>query len=67
MLLKHVDPEFGDYIGPWHRAEILRHRRARFAGRRRGMRAATTRDVYGGLLGLSDAELAELGANEGVV
>jgi formyl-CoA transferase len=65
MLLKHVDPEFGDYIGPG----IV----PKFSGTPCEVRWSATweegshnRDVYGGLLGLSDAELAQLG-DEGVV
>jgi formyl-CoA transferase len=59
MLLKHVDPEFGDYIGPG----IV----PKFSGTPCEVRWSATwdegshnRDVYGGLLGLSDAELAQL-------
>ena len=43
MLVEHVDPEFGQYIGPGHRPEVLARRRARCGGRERGRRAATTR------------------------
>ena len=42
MLLEHDDPEFGAYIGPGHRPEVLARRPARCAGRRPGRRAATT-------------------------
>jgi formyl-CoA transferase len=65
MLLKHVDPEFGDYIGPG----IV----PKFSGTPCEVRWSATwaegshnGDVYGGLLGLSDAELAQLG-EEGVL
>jgi formyl-CoA transferase len=65
MLLKHVDPEFGDYIGPG----IV----PKFSGTPCEVRWSATwdegshnRDVYGGLLGLSDAELAQL-EQEGVL
>jgi formyl-CoA transferase len=60
MLLKHVDPEFGDYIGPG----IV----PKFSGTPCEVRWSATwdegshnRDVYGGLLGLSDADLKQLG------
>jgi formyl-CoA transferase len=65
MLVKHVDPEFGDYIGPG----IV----PKFSGTPCEIRWSATwdegshnRDVYGGLLGLSDAELTQLG-EEGVL
>ena len=65
MLLKHVDPEFGDYIGPG----IV----PKFSGTPCEVRWSATwaegshnRDVYGSLLGLSDAELTQLG-EEGVL
>ena len=59
MLLKHEDPEFGEYIGPG----IV----PKFSGTPGEVRWSATweegshnRDVYGGLLGLSDAEIAAL-------
>jgi formyl-CoA transferase len=59
MLLKHSDPEFGEYVGPG----IV----PKFSGTPCEVRWSATwdegshnRDVYGGLLGLSDAELAQL-------
>jgi formyl-CoA transferase len=65
MLLKHVDPEFGEYVGPG----IV----PKFSGTPCELRWSATwdegshnRDVYGGLLGLSDAELDEL-KDEGVL
>ena len=65
MLLKHVDPEFGEYIGPG----IV----PKFSGTPCEVRWSATwdegshnRDVYGGLLGLSDAELDGL-KEEGVL
>jgi formyl-CoA transferase len=65
MLLPHVDPEFGEYIGPGIVPKL--------SGTPGAVRWSATweegshnRDVYGGLLGLSDAELDELSA-EGVL
>jgi formyl-CoA transferase len=65
MLLTHVDPEFGEYVGPG----IV----PKFSGTPCELRWSATweegshnRDVYGGLLGLSDAELDEL-KDEGVL
>jgi formyl-CoA transferase len=65
MLVKHVDPEFGEYVGPG----IV----PKFSGTPCEVRWSATweegshnRDVFGGLLGLTDAELDELRA-EGVV
>jgi formyl-CoA transferase len=65
MLLKHVDPEFGEYVGPG----IV----PKFSGTPCELRWSATweegshnREVYGGLLGLSDAELDEL-KEEGVL
>jgi formyl-CoA transferase len=65
MLVKHVDPEFGEYVGPG----IV----PKFSDTPCEVRWSATwdegshnRDVYGGLLGLSDAELAQL-EEEGVV
>jgi crotonobetainyl-CoA:carnitine CoA-transferase CaiB-like acyl-CoA transferase len=65
MLLKHVDPEFGEYVGPG----IV----PKFSGTPCELRWSATwdegshnRDVYGGLLGLSEAELAQL-EEEGVL
>jgi formyl-CoA transferase len=59
MLVKHEDPEFGEYIGPG----IV----PKFSETPGEVRWSATweegshnRDVYGGLLGLSDDELAEL-------
>jgi len=65
MLLTHVDPEFGEYVGPG----IV----PKFSSTPCELRWSATweegshnRDVYGGLLGLSDAELARL-EEEGVL
>jgi formyl-CoA transferase len=65
MLLKHDDPEFGEYTGPG----IV----PKFSETPCEVRWSATwdegshnRDVYGGLLGLSDNQLAELRA-EGVL
>jgi formyl-CoA transferase len=59
MLLKHEDPEFGEYIGPG----VV----PKFSETPGAVRWSATwdegshnRDVYGGLLGLSDEQLAEL-------
>ncbi len=65
MLVEHVDPEFGSYVGPG----IV----PKFSETPCEVRWSATwdegshnRDVYGGLLGLSDDELARL-KEEGVV
>ena len=65
MLVKHVDPEFGEYVGPG----IV----PKFSDTPCEVRWSATweegshnRDVYGGLLGLSDDELARL-EQEGVL
>jgi formyl-CoA transferase len=65
MLIEHVDPEFGSYIGPG----IV----PKFSETPCDVRWSATwdegshnRDVYGGLLGLSDEELARL-KDEGVL
>jgi succinyl-CoA---D-citramalate CoA-transferase len=65
MLIKQVDPEFGEYVGPG----IV----PKFSGTPGEVRWSATweegshnRDVYVGLLGLSDAELDEL-REEGVL
>jgi formyl-CoA transferase len=65
MLVEHVDPEFGSYIGPG----IV----PKFSGTPCDVRWSATweegshnRDVYGGLLGLSDEELGRL-KDEGVL
>jgi formyl-CoA transferase len=59
MLVKHEDPEFGEYLGPG----IV----PKFSETPGEVRWSATweegshnRDVYGGLLGLSDDELAQL-------
>ena len=65
MLLKHVDAGFGEYIGPGIVPKFsetpgeVRWSATWEEGSHNG-------DVYGGLLGLSDEELAELKA-EGVL
>ena len=63
MLLKHEDPEFGEYLGPG----VV----PKFTETPGGVRWSATweegshnRDVYGGLLGLSDDELEELKAED---
>jgi len=65
MLIKHVDPEFGEYVGPG----II----PKFSDTPCEVRWSATwdegshnHDVYGGLLGLSDADLGEL-KEEGVL
>jgi formyl-CoA transferase len=65
MLVKHVDPEFGEYVGPG----IV----PKFSETPGEVRWSATweegshnRDVYGGLLGVSDDELARL-EREGVL
>jgi formyl-CoA transferase len=65
MLVKHEDPEFGEYVGPG----IV----PKFSGTPCDVRwsarwevGADNRDVYGGLVGLSDEELGTL-AEEGVL
>ena len=65
MLLEHVDPEFGPYIGPGIVPKL-----SRTPGAVRWSAAweegSHNREVYGELLGLSDAELDGLKA-EGVI
>ncbi len=65
MLVKHVDPEFGEYIGPG----IV----PKFSETPGAVRwsapweeGSHNREVYGGMLGLSEDELAQLQA-EGVL
>jgi formyl-CoA transferase len=65
MLLEHEDPEFGKYVGPGITPK--------FSETPGGVRWSATweegshnREIYGGLLGLSDAELANL-REEGVL
>jgi len=59
MLVKHVDPDFGEYIGPGIVPKF-----SETPGEVRWSASweegSHNRDVYGGLLGLSDDELAEL-------
>ena len=65
MLLEHVDPEFGPYIGPGDRPQALRD-----AGAVRWSapweEGSHNREVYGELLGLSEDELDDA-EEEGVV
>jgi formyl-CoA transferase len=65
MLVKHVDPEFGEYVGPG----VI----PKFSETPGGVRWSATweegshnEEVYGGLLGLPADEVAAL-AEEGVV
>jgi formyl-CoA transferase len=59
MLVTHEDPEFGEYVGPGIVPKF-----SETPGRVRWSatweEGSHNRDVYGGLLGLSDDELAEL-------
>jgi formyl-CoA transferase len=65
MLVEHVDPEFGEYVGPG----VV----PKFSETPGGVRWSATweegshnEEIYGGLLGLSSEEVARL-AEEGVV
>ena len=61
MLVKHVDPEFGEYVGPGIVPKFSATPcEVRWSAR--WEEGSDNRDVYGSLLGLSDAELAELKA-----
>jgi succinyl-CoA---D-citramalate CoA-transferase len=65
MLLKHDDPEFGEYVGPGMVPKFSGTPcEVRWSAR--WEEGADNRDVYGGLLGLSDDELAKL-EDEGVL
>ena len=65
MLLEHVDPEFGPYIGPGIVPKLSETPGAvRWSAS--WEEGSHNREVYGGLLGLSDDELDELKA-EGVI
>ena len=65
MLVKHVDPEFGEYVGPGIVPKLSETPGAvRWSAT--WEEGSHNREVYGGLLGLSDEELAELKA-EGIV
>src|SRR4029077_16403915 len=65
MLLEHVDPEFGDYIGPGIVPKLSETRGAvRWSAT--WEEASHNGEVYGGLLGLSNDELDALKA-EGVI
>lgn len=65
MLLEHVDPEFGDYIGPGIVPKFSETPgEVRWSGP--WEEGSHNADVYGGLLGLSEDELAGLRA-EGVL
>jgi formyl-CoA transferase len=65
MLLEHVDPEFGPYIGPGIVPKLTRTPGAvRWSAT--WDEGSHNQDVYGGLLGLTDDELAEL-REEGVL
>jgi formyl-CoA transferase len=65
MLLEHVDPEFGPYIGPGIVPKLTRTPGAvRWSAT--WEEGSHNTDVYGGLLGLSDDEIAAL-HEEGVI
>jgi len=65
MLVKHVDPEFGEYVGPGIVPKLSETPGAvRWSAT--WEEGSHNREVYGGLLGLSEDELAELKA-EGIV
>ena len=65
MLLEHVDPEFGPYIGPGIVPKLTRTPGAvRWSAT--WEEGSHNQEVYGGLLGLSDDEIAEL-REEGVL
>jgi formyl-CoA transferase len=65
MLLEHEDPEFGRYIGPGIVPKFsATPGSVRWSGP--WEEGSHNRDVYGGLLGLSDEEIDALGA-EGVL
>jgi crotonobetainyl-CoA:carnitine CoA-transferase CaiB-like acyl-CoA transferase len=65
MLLPHVDPEFGEYIGPGIVPKLSRTPGAvRWSAT--WEEGSHNADVYGELLGLDDGELAAL-AEEGVL
>jgi crotonobetainyl-CoA:carnitine CoA-transferase CaiB-like acyl-CoA transferase len=65
MLLEHVDPDFGPYIGPGIVPKLSETPGAvRWSAP--WERGSHNREVYGGLLGLSDDELSSL-EQEGVI
>ena len=65
MLLKHEDPEFGEYVGPGIVPKLSRTPGAvRWSAP--WQEGSHNREVYGDLLGLSDDELAAL-VDEGVL
>ena len=65
MLVEHVDPEFGPYIGPGIVPKLTRTPGAvRWSAT--WDEGSHNQEVYGGLLGLTDDELAEL-REEGVL
>ena len=65
MLVKHVDPEFGEYVGPGIVPKLSETPGAvRWSAP--WEEGSHNKDVYGGLLGLSDEELEELKA-EGIL
>jgi formyl-CoA transferase len=65
MLVKHVDPEFGEYVGP---GVVPKFSETPAAVRWSGTweEGSHNSEVYGGLLGLSEEEMGQLEA-EGVL
>jgi len=65
MLLEHTDPGFGEYIGP---GIVPKFSETPGAVRWSGTweEGSHNQDVYGGLLGLADEEIAEL-ETEGIL
>ena len=65
MLLKHEDPEFGEFVGPGI-VPKLSETPGTVRWSATWEEGSHNKDVYGGLLGLSDEEIAELRA-EGIL
>jgi len=63
MLLEHVDPDFGAYVGPGILPKLSETPGAvRWSAP--WQEGSHNREVYGGLLGLSDDELSTLEREE---
>ena len=59
MLIEHEDPEFGTYVGPGVVPKLTRTPGAvRWSAK--WEEGSHNQEVYGGLLGLGDDEIAEL-------